>query len=36
LSLGVDPKVCHLELNTKESVELLKSKGIIALEDKPQ
>jgi heterodisulfide reductase subunit B len=30
LALGVDPTVCHLELNTKESVVLLKSKGIIA------
>ena len=29
LALGVDPKDCHLELNTKESVALLKSKGIV-------
>jgi len=27
IALGLNPQVCHFELNDKASVELLKSKG---------
>ncbi|MFC1534255.1 CoB--CoM heterodisulfide reductase iron-sulfur subunit B family protein [Thermodesulfobacteriota bacterium] len=30
LALGVDPEICHLELNDEASVELLRSKNIIS------